>query len=517
MIRRLFPGSPWLWLGLCAAVLAPRAYLAVANQGMVWADEVYQTLEQGHRLAFGYGMVPWEFKAGARSWLLPGVIGGGMKALAVLGVKSGLGLAVAAKLGFALLSTLALCFMLRLAYAAAGATAVMVLGLAVAAFPASLLYGSRAMSEVACAPFLAWGVWLLWPWGLGPVGRKAWRAGRRPARPWWRDARGLLAAGALFGLASVLRYQALLLLPVVLGLVAWRRTLGAALLVGLGAGVVMGLGGLLDWATWGKPFASLVAYLRFNLVENGASQWGTARRDFYLRTLLGTTGPGWWVLALGLVVGLRRTWPVASLAAAFIGAHTAIAHKELRFVYPVLPLVLLCSAVGLAQIIDRFPLPRGQRLSTAALLGCAMAALFLVRTRQLTFVDLRQPMDSEAAGGPASPSVWQAFDGRNWLLSRAGAQPDICGLAVPAANPYWTGGYTYFHHRAPMLWMGGPPDYDAANYALLGPGQTMDDRRYKPLAIRGPYQLYRREGGCGQALRTSLGYGRLTPSGMPGT
>ena len=48
-------------------------------------DEVFQYLEQGHRLAFGYGVVPWEYREGVRSWLLPGLLGGLMKATAWLG------------------------------------------------------------------------------------------------------------------------------------------------------------------------------------------------------------------------------------------------------------------------------------------------------------------------------------------------------------------------------------------------------------------------------------------------
>src|SRR4051794_31762554 len=33
-----------------------------------WWDEVFQATEQAHRLVFGYGLVPWEFQLGMRSW-----------------------------------------------------------------------------------------------------------------------------------------------------------------------------------------------------------------------------------------------------------------------------------------------------------------------------------------------------------------------------------------------------------------------------------------------------------------
>ena len=156
----------WLWLGLCVAILAPRAYLAVHDQGVIWADEIFQTLEQGHRLAFGYGLVPWEYQSGARSWLLPGVIGGFMKLLAKLGLDQGLGLVVGTKLLFAVGAAATFYPMLRLAHGMGGAAASLLLGIAAIAFPASLLYSSRALAEVACAPLITWSLWILWPCGL---------------------------------------------------------------------------------------------------------------------------------------------------------------------------------------------------------------------------------------------------------------------------------------------------------------------------------------------------------------
>jgi GPI mannosyltransferase 3 len=507
----------WLWLGTCVVIFLPRAYLAVADQGMIWADEIFQTLEQGHRFAFGYGLVPWEFQTGARSWLLPGAIGCVMKVLGFCGVTSGAGLAIALKLGFALLSTLAFYPVVRMAYAGGGLLASVLVGLGAVAFPASLVYGSRAMAEVACVPFLTWGLWLLWPWGVGAIGRSVSRARAVPGSPWWKPAPRLLAAGALLGLATVLRYQNGVLLPVIFLLVAWRRGLRPALLVAAGAVLMGALGGWLDWVTWGKPFQALIAYVRFNLVEGGASQWGIAKRGFYLRTMLATNGPMLWVLAVGFLAGLRRSWPVALLALVFLGVHSAIPHKELRFLFPALPLFLLCAALGFARLVDRTPLPRRQQLATALAAGGAMLVLFGLRARQVTFADIGQLMETAAHGGPSSPLVWRAFDERNHLFHQAGTHADLCGLAAPGMNAYWSGAYTYLHRRAPILWAGARGDYDAANYVVLGPNQTMDDGRYRIAAVRGLYRLYRRDGTCARAARPSTGYGRMTLSGAPGT
>jgi hypothetical protein len=496
----------WLLLGLCAAIFVPRAYLAVRDHGVIWSDEIFQTLEQGHRVAFGYGLVPWEFKDGARSWLLPGLIAGLMKALATVGVGSGAGLATGVKLVFAALAAAAFFPMLRIAHALGGRTAALLLGLSAAGLPANLIYSSRAMAEVASALPLAWGVSLLWPWR------------NRPAGGSWRGTiRGPALAGVLLGLATVLRYQNGALLPVVAIVVVIVRGWRAAGWVAAGATLVMVAGGVLDWATWGKPFQSLIVYLRFNLVESGANQWGVAPKTFFLRAMLATNGPAILILALGFLAGLRRTWPVAVPALVFLAVHSAIPHKELRFLFPVLPFFLLGAAVGLAGLIARFPYSRASRSAAGGTVAVVLLAVFFARARQVSFADIGQDMAPFAHGGPTSGLVWGAFDERNRLLNEAGTHPDICGLVAPNMNAYWTGGYTYLHRRVPLLWSAAGPYFEAANYALMSPGQPMRDARFRRISQVGAYILYRRDGVCASPLRGSGGYGRMSPAGLSGT
>jgi hypothetical protein len=49
----------------CTIVLLAMAFrvvLAVVSDNVNHPDEVFQILEQSHRVVFGYGMVPWEFR-----------------------------------------------------------------------------------------------------------------------------------------------------------------------------------------------------------------------------------------------------------------------------------------------------------------------------------------------------------------------------------------------------------------------------------------------------------------------
>ena len=77
--RALLPdlASPRAVLAAVYAVaLILRVWAAFLPDRSFYPDEHFQLLEQGHRLVFGYGLVPWEFEAGIRNWILPAFVGG---------------------------------------------------------------------------------------------------------------------------------------------------------------------------------------------------------------------------------------------------------------------------------------------------------------------------------------------------------------------------------------------------------------------------------------------------------
>ena len=56
--------------------VAARLLPVLAFAGINHPDEVFQSVEQAHRLVFGTGLVPWEFVYGTRSWVFPGALAG---------------------------------------------------------------------------------------------------------------------------------------------------------------------------------------------------------------------------------------------------------------------------------------------------------------------------------------------------------------------------------------------------------------------------------------------------------
>src|SRR6202163_1083038 len=56
---------------LLALAMLVRLAAIIAFPSLHHPDENFQLFEQAHRFAFGYGVVPWEFRDGIRSPVLP--------------------------------------------------------------------------------------------------------------------------------------------------------------------------------------------------------------------------------------------------------------------------------------------------------------------------------------------------------------------------------------------------------------------------------------------------------------
>jgi hypothetical protein len=158
----------------------------------------------------------------------------------------------------------------------------------------------------------------------------------------------------------------------------------------------------------------------------------------------------------------------------FVIAHSLISHKELRFLFPVIPYALAVTAVGMADVLvavrrslasvaarpdERRPGNR-RRSNTAGNAApvpfawtCGLASVIVVLGAvQSTRLDFGSVGETRFWSG--STSVWGHLEGVNRLLSEAGSRPETCGVAVAAFGvsdgEVFTGGYSYLHRDVPM-------------------------------------------------------------------
>ncbi len=481
----------------------PRLWQMIADQGVFWPDEIFQTVEQAHRFAFGYGWTPWEFRDGARSWVFPGLVGVVLKIASLLGLtKSGVGVVMTVRTLMIALALAGVHASMRIGEKLGGMLGALLAGTMIALCPALLVYGTRCMSEMASGPLLAIAVVLV-------MSRSEWRCA---------------VAGVLAVIAIFFRYQNglfALALFVMLIAVRARKAAGMYALAGVIGAVV---GGMLDWLTWGKPFHSFFVYINFNLIEGKASRWGVDAFDYYLQTVSRSFGPALWIVLLGFVLSFARARVLPLVCIANFVIHSAIPHKEYRFLMPMMPIALGLAGGGLGWLLGggmtresgRVWTSRFQRVRArfggwvATGLAIALGILFARKTQTITFADMGQfRMGREDGWAP-----WNHEAGPNVAYWEAGKHDDLCGIVTLGTPLISAGGYTYLHKDVPMLGSLSHADIAATNY-IAAPRLTVPPPGYS--LVRGfsfnvpvfartdgkkmpppdyDYVLFRREGTC---------------------
>lgn len=407
--------------GLLLCGFAVRAFVAWTQLYVIAPDDTFQYLEQAHRLAFGSGVVPWEYLDGARSWLLPGILAGLMRAAALIGPGPDIYLrvirltAVLASLGVVVVG-------FRLVLRRDGLPGAILTGV-LCAFWAELVFFSPAMlTEVFAGNCALLGIL------CGDIGSEDSVADTAVARR-------LAIAGIWFGLAVSLRFQ---YAPAVLAAAAWQHRLAWHRWTWLAAGglaVMVPVGGLLDLMTWGAPFQSLWLNLARNGWQGVGDAFGIGPWDLYLDYLLLTLQPAAPVLIVLAVVGAIRLPAVALAAVVTVLLHSLVPHKEYRFVYLAVAASPILIGAGASALLGQIRLRAGR---TAAIVA-------------LSVVGLLGAADCGAA------AMQSAATGR-WALDRAALEaflaahraPGICGLGVTGVQRYLTGGYAYLDRSVPL-------------------------------------------------------------------
>jgi len=455
----------WLLLAALAAGAALRGWLALTDTGIAWPDEIYQSLEPAHRLVWDRGWVALEFREGLRTWVLPGLVAGLLEAFRGLGLSRPALYVPAAKLVFAAVGVATAWATARLARRmGAGPMESAAAGALWALAAPAIYFAPRGLSE----PLSAFPVTLGLAWAL-PAG-----ASRRER----------VLGASLLGFAVLLRLQDALVCVALVG--AWlarRRWRESAEVVAVLVGWALLLG-LLDRLTWGGWFHSAVAYWRYNWVQGRGALFGASPPGYYLRTLWTSMPTVAAVMIPAVLLGTVRAPALAATVALFLGVHSAIPHKELRFILPVLPAAMALAGVGLSVAATRV----GRRLPVG--LALLAAVISGARFHTLTFGDL-----GAYEGQRDGVSAYEDFAPVNRLLLVASELPQLCGLKVEATHIAWAGGYTYFHRDAPMYSHLGPPRGSRHYDVVLTPAFTVPPQAV--LARDGPLVLARLfEGPC---------------------
>ncbi|WP_168201793.1 glycosyltransferase family protein [Phreatobacter aquaticus] len=422
---------------LCAAWLIRVAPLVLVPN-IHHPDEIFQSLEQAHRVVFGYGFVPWEFEYAVRSWILPGVIAGIIRASQWIGEGPQTYLPVVGAVLGALGAAAVVCVFLW-AHRLFG----LALGLAAAAVPAFapelIHFSGKALTEVVGGHLLVIAIYLAFP------GREVSSRGR------------LVLAGLLLALAVAVRLQ---IAPAaglvgIVALVRWpfARTFWLV----LGGAVAVAGAGVIDWMTWGVPFLSYWHNFSFNVTYGVAAHFGVQPWFDYPAQLLIVWGGALVAIVLFGIVGAVFQPLLAAVALVVLATHLPIGHKELRFLYPLLFITQALVGLGIAAsirwiegsgLMSSLPAVASRPSWRTALAG-ALLGLFIVG---------RLPgfMMTPAAG-----SAWIEKKDDVAASLHVASLSGVCGIGGYGVTWAETGGYAMMHQRAPFHHARGPQDFAA--------------------------------------------------------
>jgi len=471
---------PWI----VAAGFVLRVVSALQADNLHHPDEIFQGIEQAHRWVFGYGLVPWEFQFGTRSWLLPAMLAVPLQLSAWLGVDHPHVYLPAIKI---LVCAISVC-VIPLVYVAgrrlASETAGRVAAITAALWYELVYFSFRPLPDVLAAYLLLGACVVL----LGPASR-----------------RQAALCGALLALAVALRLQ---LLPAagVLGLAALVRWTMPARIAGLSAaaGVVVAAG-LLDRVTWGAWFISYSHNYLFNVVYEVSALFGLMGHRWYADQLVWASFGVFAVTGIWSLRWWRRLWLPVCVILVIVASHTAIGHKEYRFVFAVIPFAIVLFGVVIARVTDDMP-PRAGHLSRrAALAGIALVSVAGAMHRL-------PGQDGVYDTGPlfaADPSV-EAFRSLT-------DDPSLTALYV--ADDYWLSslGYAYLHRDVPIYFardlaaMQAESGLGVEAYAshVLHRGTPFETPGFSVVSRLGPVEIRRNVSDA--PVRTLAAYSRRIP------
>ena len=423
-------------------------------------DEVFQTLEPAHRVAYGYGVITWEWRDGIRSWLFPVFLAGMMKCTDRM-AKGSTGYLVSIRILLSALSMTTIWFGFVWSRRTSGAAAAIVGATACATWYELVGFAPRAMPEVVATHLLLVGLY------LGVCLKTS------------SEQRRLFLAGILCGIAMSLRIQ---LGPVVVfsGLYfcrgRWKERLPTVM-----GGILLSVCvfGITDAVTWHHPFQSMYLYFWENEMGGKSLLYGSEPWYWYIGELTDHLGP----LIILALVGVRRSPFLGWIALIILGSHSFIAHKEIRFIYPALPIIIVLSSIGLCEIVEGI----GAHLEVRWISkGCVPVGVlvFMLTSVLLSF---RFP-------------YWSAASGGMMMFNKLSQSSTACGVGLYSVPWTETGGYTYLHRPIPITFVEEAEIFSKEaptfNALVAGEGVFIPGGEFVLEECRMNVRLYRRPGPC---------------------
>lgn len=338
-IKRLWTAYP-LRVILIGAFLV-RLIAAIYSQGYGMHDDHFLVLEASQSWVDGTDYNDWLPKSqvdptpSGHSFLYVGIHYIVLSAFKFIGIDDPKLKIFLIRLLHALLSLVVVAVGYKLAERFANKKVAIQVGVALAFLWFMPLLSIRNFVEVACIPFLILGVWYAY---TAVEDNSSWKR--------------YLVAGLIIGLAFSIRFQTAVFIGGLGLAILFRKKFWEAIVFGIGVVLsIILIQGVVDMFIWGRPFAELGEYVRYNLAHK--YDYGTNNPIMYVSIIIGVMLPplGWLWIA-GFFRSWKKTLFVVLPSLLFLIFHTYFPNKQERFIFPILPFFVIAGVVGWAQLSE---------------------------------------------------------------------------------------------------------------------------------------------------------------------
>jgi GPI mannosyltransferase 3 len=462
--------KPWFGLTLLIVLGALlRLWYLYTVDTINFPDEIFQVYEQALRITKGYGIIPWEYQYGARSWILPGFIALILKTAFALGLHTPSGYLLFCKIilsGISLVLIPASYLISRIFFK--NHLVALLTAFSIAVWYELVYFASRPLSEVLVTTLL----FALFAWSL--YAKRTWHY-------------VLIGLGA--GLSILLRYHygfVLAGLTLVWWLTVGLKNKGYYVVWGiLGFLVGLVLGGLIDHLTWGQWFGSIFVHTKLHIGNDFGSEFGSKPVWWYLLALV-VASSGLWLFSLQV----KPRFLLAPLVL-ILAIYSFVPHKEYRYAFFCIPYLLVMVTPSLVRFLK-------------GIFGKRAIPAYLLVVSVFSVLGMGGQLWNQNDAYPQPPNQSSQKLAAYTYLSR---QADICGVYDATSSWVLTGGYTYIAKDIPMYARDFPPlKEEFVNYIVTGAKSHEALVGYQRVFTNSSYSILKREGTCGE--NAQYGYER---------
>jgi hypothetical protein len=190
-------------------------------------------------------------------------------------------------------------------------------------------------------------------------------------------------------------------------------------------------------------------------MEGQASGYGVMPWYWYLQMLCAHLGP----LAVLVLLGMRRSPFLGWITLVILASHSVLAHKEVRFLYPLVPLAITLAALGIMEVVPVFnqgrKIPLSSRTIVVGGLGFCLLSSCLLNWN----------------------FEWSRMSGSLAAFDQLSRESTVCGVGAYKIDWWDIGGYTHLHKNVPIILLGQPSelkDQVSSFNAVVSAGKLAD-------------------------------------------